>query len=99
MWEGTGGVGEAIGRRVQTLQEHGSPQAGAWRAWKAILTPAAVQVEDSLNRHWVSPCRAEVTGGAGWGSAGTGPAGRAGSMMPPHRRDKSVGRRWKAGEL
>lgn len=99
MWEGTGGVGEAIGRRVQTLQEHSSPQAGAWRAWKAILTPAAVQVEDSLNRHWVSPCRAEATGGAGWGSAGTGPAGRAGSMMPPHRRDKSVGRRWKAGEL
>ena len=38
MWEGTGGAGEAIGRQVQTPQEHGEPPAEAWRAWKPILT-------------------------------------------------------------
>lgn len=37
-WEGKGGVGEAIGRWAQTPQEHGMPQAEAWRAWKPILT-------------------------------------------------------------
>lgn len=38
MWEDTGGVGEAISRWVQTPQDHGMPQAEAWRAWKLILT-------------------------------------------------------------
>lgn len=37
-WEGTGGVGEAISRWVQTPQEQCMPQAEAWRAWKPILT-------------------------------------------------------------
>lgn len=35
--------------------------------------PAAVQMEDGLNRQLISPCRAEAAGGAGWGSAATGP--------------------------
>lgn len=39
MWEGTGGVGEAVGRWVQTPQGHGTPGAEAWRARKPILTP------------------------------------------------------------
>lgn len=31
-------MGEAVGRWVQTPQDHGMPQTEAWRAWKLILT-------------------------------------------------------------
>lgn len=46
--------------------------------------PAAVQMEGGLNRQLISPCRAEAAGGAGSGSAGTGPRwqGWQGSATP-----------------
>lgn len=39
MWEGTGGVGEAVDSGVQTPQEHGTPREESLGSWKPILAP------------------------------------------------------------
>lgn len=56
--------------------------------------PAALQMEDSLNRSLISPCSTEAAGGAGWGSAGMRPR-----WQGWHRGGRSMGRRWKARGL
>lgn len=96
MWEGTGRVGEAVCRRVQTPQEHGTPRTKAQRAWKPVLTPCGCanggRLEQTVDLSL--PCRSCGRSRLGLGRD-RAPLARLARQCHPVTGNGSVGRRWK----